>query len=354
MENEIVLADSKTSVKDEEEIDRIKNEINLTDTNSIVSYGAGAQRKSSEFIDQILSAIQTKELNETGEILTNLMGELQGFDASTAPKGFLSKLFSSAGSRITKVQASYTEVDRNISKVTETLEQHRRQLMQSNALLDKLYERSLDAIGELKLYILAGERKLVEINESVLPALRDKLEDGEDPLLVQQIRDLSDIADRFDKKVHDLKLTRAVYIQSLPQIRMQQANNSILIDKIHSSIVNAIPLWKSQMVLSLGLAHTNSALKAQHTVTETTNELLRRNSEMLKQNTVEIAKENERSIVDIETIRKANEDIISTIKEVVNIQAEGRVKRQSAETELKKLEVELKENILKSINNEGA
>jgi uncharacterized protein YaaN involved in tellurite resistance len=226
--------------------------------------------------------------------------------------------------------------------------------MQSNAMLDKLYEKSLQTIGDLKLYISAGEQKLVEVNNDTLPALRDKLGEEGDPLLVQQVRDLADSTERFDKKVHDLKLTRTVYIQTLPQIRMQQANNSILIDKIHSSIVNAIPLWKSQMVLSLGLAHTSNALKAQQSVTNATNELLRKNSEMLRQNTVETAKENERSIVDIETVRKANEDIINTIKEVVQIQAEGRAKRRSAEEELKKLEVELKENILKSIANEGS
>jgi uncharacterized protein YaaN involved in tellurite resistance len=349
----IVPADNNLSLKDEEEIGRIKGEINLYDTNSIVSYGASAQRKSSEFMDQILSAIKNNELSETGSILTKLMGDLQGFDSSTAPKGLLSKLFSSAGSRITKVRASYTEVEKNISEVTEILEKHRRQLMQSNSMLDKLYEKSLESIGDLKLYIAAGEQKLAEVHENILPALRDKLGEGNDPLLVQQVRDVSDASERFDKKIHDLKLTRTVYIQSLPQIRMQQANNSILIDKIHSSIVNAIPLWKAQMVLSLGLAHTSNALKAQTSVTETTNELLRRNSEMLKENTVEIARENERSIVDIETVRKANEDIINTIKEVVQIQAEGRAKRKSAEEELKKLETELKENILKSINNES-
>ncbi|MDR2105370.1 MAG: toxic anion resistance protein [Deferribacteraceae bacterium] len=354
MDSEIVLSEKEATPKQEEEIARIKGEINLYDTNSIVSYGANAQRKTSEFMDQILSAIKNEDLSGTGEILTNLMGELQSFDADTAPKGFLSKLFSSANSRIAKVKASYTEVDRNISQVTETLEQHRRQLMTSNSMLDKLYEKSLESIEELKLYITAGEQKMLDVQQDMLPALKEKLGEANDPLLVQQVRDVSDAADRFDKKIHDLKLTRTVYIQSLPQIRMQQANNSILIDKIHSSIVNAIPLWKAQMVLSLGLSHTSNALKAQQSVTNATNELLRRNSEMLRENTVEIARENERSIVDIETVRKANEDIINTIKEVVQIQAEGRSKRQSAEVELKKLETELKENILKSISNESA
>jgi uncharacterized protein YaaN involved in tellurite resistance len=354
MDSELVPFEKELSVKQEEEITRIKGEINLYDTNSIVTYGANAQRKTSEFMDQILSAIKNNELSETGVILTNLMGELQDFDAGTAPKGFLAKLFSSTSSRIAKVKASYTEVERNIAQVTETLESHRRQLMTSNAMLDKLYEKSLEAIEDLKLYITAGEQKMLDVQENLLPALKDKLGGGGDPLLVQQVRDLSDSSDRFDKKIHDLKLTRTIYIQSLPQIRMQQANNSILIDKIHSSIVNAIPLWKAQMVLSLGLTHTSNALKAQQSVTNATNELLRKNSEMLRENTVEIAKENERSIVDIETVRKANEDIINTIKEVVQIQAEGRSKRQAAEVELKKLESELKENILKSINHEGA
>jgi uncharacterized protein YaaN involved in tellurite resistance len=352
MENEIVPIGN--DIKDEAEVTRIKGEINLYDTNSIVSYGAGAQRKSSDVIDQILSAVKTNEMTETGSILTDLMGQLQGFDAGTAPKGLFSKLFSSANSRVAKVRATYADVEKNISEVTNKLEKHRQTLLRSNAMLDKLYEKSLETIGDLKLYIAAGEQKLLEVNDDMLPALRDKLGEGDDPLMVQQLRDLADASERFDKKVHDLKLTRTVYIQTLPQIRMQQANNSTLIDKIHSSIVNAIPLWKSQMVLSLGLAHTAGALKAQQTVTQTTNELLRKNSELLKQNTLETAKENERSIVDIETVRKANEDIISTLQEVMKIQAEGRAKRRSAEEELKKLETELKENILKSMSNEGA
>lgn len=331
-----------------EEVGRIKQSINLTDTNSIVTYGAQPQRKSSEFLDALLSSVKTKELNETGALLSSLMGDIQKFDAAGGQKNFIARLFNSAEGQLKKLRSTYMSVSKNVDSIIDTLEKNRLSLMQSNAMLDKLYERSVDYINEIKLYIVAGEEKIDEVNNGILPALKKETEKSNDELAVQRYRDLAEASVRFEKKIHDLKLTRTVYVQSLPQIRLQQGTNNTLIDKIHSSLVNAIPLWKSQMAIALGLAHTTNALRAQKAVTETTNELLKRNSELLRMSTTEAARENERSIIDINVIKKANSDILSTIKEIVQIQQEGRAKRVQAENELKKLETELKDNILRA------
>ncbi|MDR2870145.1 MAG: toxic anion resistance protein [Deferribacteraceae bacterium] len=330
------------------EVVKMKEELDLGDSNSIISFGAAAQSKTSGFVESILASTKAKDAGEAGILLSDLMGNLEKFNADAANKGnFITRIFSDAKSRINRLAASYQSVEVNIDKIVDQLEKHRMQLMQNTAMLDKLYDKNVDYVNELNLYIMAGEEKLAELNDTMLPALKAKSE--LDQLSAQQYRDLIDTSDRLDKKIHDLKLTRTVSLQSLPQIRLQQSGNNVLVDKIHSSIVNAIPLWKSQLVIALGLAQTGEALKAQRAVSETTNRLLQQNSEMLKISTIETAKEAERGIVDIETITKANEDIISTIKQVASIQQESRAKRQEAEQELKRLESELKANIIQAL-----
>lgn len=325
---------------------KLKESININDANGIIFFGAAAQRKTADFVDSILASTKTKDINEAGEILNDLMLNLKGFEANLENKGIVSRLFSNAKKRLEKLQNNYRSVENNIDRIVSSLEQHRKLLMQNNSMLDKLYEKNIDYIEELKLYIAAGEDKIGEINNEVLPALKTQAEQSGDQLVVQTYKDTLDALDRIERKVHDLKLTRTVSLQSLPQIRLQQGSNNVLVDKIHSSIVNAIPLWKGQMVIALGLAQTSNALKAQKAVSDTTNELLRKNSEMLKTSTIEAAKESERSLIDIQTISKANQDIITSIQEVANIHKEGKIKRQEAEKELTRLENELKQNIL--------
>ncbi|MDR2884034.1 MAG: toxic anion resistance protein [Deferribacteraceae bacterium] len=324
----------------------LKDEIDIYSSNSILAYGTAAQNKSSEFMTSILNAAQTKDIGDTGELLGDLMVNLKKFDANSKGGNFITRLFSSAKSQITSLQASYSSAETNINRITQELESHRRTLMENVALLDKLYEKNLEYAEELQLYITAGEEKLAEVRNETLPALKKTAEGSDNQLDAQRFKDTVDAENRLEKKITDLKLTRTIALQSLPQIRLQQSGSNVLVDKIHSSIVNSIPLWKGQMVLALGLNKNVNAIKAQQSVTQTTNELLRRNSELLKTSTIEAAKESERTIVDIDTLKKANEDIITSIQQVVAIQQEGRQKRQEAEAELVKLEKELKERLI--------
>ncbi len=349
----IIDADNLTQ-EESAEVLRIKDSLNINDSNAIITFGAQAQRKTSNFVDSLMESIKTKNLNEAGAILNNLMIEIKSFDTKAGePKNIISKLFSSAEKRIERLRGSYSSIEKNLTSIIDSLEKHRHQLIQSNAMLDKLYEKSVGNINEIRLYTIAGEQKLQEIDTQDLPALQAGANGADGQIGAQRYKDMIDARERLDKKIHDLKLTRAVYIQTLPQIRLQQASNNVLVDKIHSSIVNSIPLWKTQLAIALGLAHTTNALKAQKAVSDTTNELLRKNSELLKTTTIETAKENERSIIDIETIKKANDDIINTIKQVVQIQQEGRDKRRQAEEELQRIESELKNNIINAFNNKS-
>ena len=336
-----------------QEIAKYKEDIDLSDSNSILTFGAKAQEKTAGFVESILKSVKNKDAGEAGDLLNNLMVSLESFNSDVNGGNFISRMFSSAKTRMKKMKNSYQSVEGNVDSIVDSLEKHRTQLMNNTAVLDKLYEKNIEFIEDLNLYIKAGEEKISEINTAMLPALKAEAESSSDQLIAQKYKDLLDASDRLEKKVHDLKLTRTVSLQSLPQIRLQQSGNNVLVDKIHSSIVNSIPLWKSQMVIALGLAQTNSALQAQKAVTDTTNKLLRQNSEMLKTTTIETAKESERAIIDIDTIAKANEDIINTIKQVVNIQQESRAKRVEAEKELVRLETELKQNIISALEGNG-
>ena len=350
MENEITKANGLVlSAEQRTQVDEIKNSLDIHDTTAVLTFGAAAQRKSSDFVDVLLESVKPKELNAAGEAISELMSNIKGFDANTEEKGFLSRIFSSASKRIDKLRTNYTSVAKNVDKVVDTLENHRSLLMQDITMLDKLYDKNVGFADELNSYILAGEEKIIESQNTLLPELKAEAIATNDQLASQRYKDSLDAVERLDKKVHDLKLTRTVTLQSLPQIRLQQGTNNVLVEKIQSSIVNAIPLWKSQLVIALGLANTQEALKAQQMVTNTTNELLRKNSEMLKMNTVETAKAAETAVVDIETIKKANEDILSTIQEVARIQKEGREKRRESEVELKRLETELKNNLINAL-----
>jgi uncharacterized protein YaaN involved in tellurite resistance len=334
---------------EQNQVAELKNGLDIHDSTAIITFGASAQRKASDFVDALLDQSKTKELNEAGDAINQLVVNIKGFDANAEEGGFLAKLFSSAEKRIEKLRTNYRSVSENVERVVDNLERHRGLLMQDVAMLDKLYEKNVRYADELRYYIVAGEEKIVEVRDEVLPAMKAEAEASQDQIPAQRYKDVVSALDRLEKKVHDLKLTRTVTLQMLPQIRLQQGSNTVLVEKIQSSIVNAIPLWKSQLVIALGLANTENALKAQQLITDTTNELLRKNSEMLKTGTIETAKAAERGIVDIETIKKANEDILSTIQEVAAIQKEGRTKRLEAESELKRIESELKENLIKAL-----
>ncbi len=340
------------SAAEQAELVKLKDSIDINSSNAILSYGAAVQRKSAEFISSVLENTKTKDLGEAGNLLGDLMVNLKKFDAGASSKGnFVTNFFSSAKSRLAKLQNSYRNAETNIDKIVDELERHRMILMQNVAMLDKLYDKNLEYANDLRLYIAGGEAKLAELRETYLPALRQEAGMSDDHLTAQRYKDATDAENRLEKKVHDLKLTRTVTLQSLPQIRLQQSSNNVLVDKIHSSIVNSIPLWKGQMVIALGLAQTANALRAQKAVTDTTNELLRKNSEMLKTATVETARESERAIVDIDVIKKANSDIIASIQQVMTIQEEGRKKRRESEEEIKRLELEMKERLINAVTN---
>lgn len=330
----------------------IKEKINLKDSMAVISYGAAAQQKSSEFVDRVLSVTRTNDFGESGEMLASLVVSIKSFDAEAQGGNFITRFFYSAKSRIEKIQKSYAYAEKNIDAIVDNLEKHRRNLMQDVSMLDAMYNKTVDYLNDLENYIQAGDQKIMEMNKTVLPEMKKNLDRNAGQLEIQEYRDTAEALNRFEKRIHDLKLTKSVTLQLLPQIRLQQTNNSILVDKINSSIVNSIPLWKSQMIIALSLSHTQSALSAQKAVTEATNEMLRRNSEMLKIATVETAKEAERPIIDINAIKKANDDIVSAIRQVTAIQKESRLKRRDAEKEIELINAELKENIKKALMQE--
>ncbi len=325
-------------------VEQFAAKIDVTDPNIVLNYGVGAQQKVANFSDNALSSVQTKDLGEVGDMISDLVGELREFDAEEK-SGFFG-LFKSKGSKISQFRAKYEKADVNIEKITAALESHQVRLMKDVAILDQLYEVNLTNFKELSMYILAGKKRLEEVRSGELVQLTEKAKRSNLPEDVQAAKDLNDKLERFEKKISDLELTRAISIQMAPQIRMIQNNNSIMSEKIQTTIVNTIPLWKSQMVIALGLSHSQQALKAQQQVTDITNELLKKNAEMLKVSTIETAKAAERGIVDIETLRQTNETLISTLDEVVQIQNEGRAKRKEAEAELGRIENQLKQKLL--------
>ena len=327
-------------------IDDFSKKIDVTDSNLVFSYGAAAQQNISQFSDVALKNVQTKDLDEVGDMIASLVTELKSFDTDEKEDRGLLGLFKKKGRDLATMKAKYDHTETNVNRIVEALEKHQIQLLKDIAMLDKLYEQNLSYFKELSMYIVAGKKRLEDFRANELQEAREKAERTKLPEDAQAAKDLSDKADRFEKKLYDLELTRNISIQMAPQIRLIQSSNQIMAEKIQTSLLNTIPLWKSQMVLALGIAHTQSAMEAQHAVTELTNSLLNKNAEKLHMATVETAKEAERGIVDIETLRNTNKLLIETMDEVLNIQQQGREKRRSAEQELAQIEGELRRKIL--------
>lgn len=321
-------------------------QIDLTNSNMILQYGAGTQKKMADFSENALDNVKTKDLGEVGELLSGVVRELKNFDEEEE-KGFFG-LFKKQANKIQSLKAKYSRAETNIDQICKVLEGHQVQLLKDIAILDKMYELNLTYFKELTMYILAGRRKLQEVRSGQLKELLRKAENSGLAEDAQAARDLEAMCARFEKKLHDLELTRTISIQTAPQIRLVQNNDTIMAEKIQSTIVNTIPLWKSQMVLALGVAHSAQAAAAHREVTDMTNELLKKNAETLKMATLETARESERGIVDMETLKMTNETLISTLDEVMQIQREGREKRGEAEAEIRRLERELKEKLLKT------
>ncbi len=319
--------------------------IDITDSNLVLQYGAAAQKNVAGFSENALSSVRTKDLGEVGKSLSELVVELKGFGEEEEKKGLFG-LFKKTGNKLEAMKAQYSKVEANVDKIARELEQHQVTLMKDVAMFDQMYELNLKYYKELTMYILAGKRKLSDVQANELPALKAKAEQTGAQEDAQAYNDLVQMCDRFEKKLHDLELTRMISVQMGPQTRLLQNNDTLMVEKIQSSLVNTIPLWKSQMVLALGLEHGRQATAAQSAVTNMTNELLKKNADMLKMGTIETAREAERSVVDIETLQHTNEQLISTLDEVLNIQKEGAAKRKAAEAELGRIEGELKQKLM--------
>lgn len=318
--------------------------IDIENTNQILQYGAGTQKKMADFSDTALENVKTQDLGEIGELINNVVGELKDFDVQEEGKFF--GFFRKQTSKIENLKNKYDKAQANVEKITDSLQQHQVRLMKDSAMLDKMYEQNLNYFKELTMYILAGKKKLEETRNGKLAEMKNKATLSGLPEDAQAARDLDEKCSRFEKKLHDLELTRTIAMQTAPQIRLIQNNDTVMVEKIQTTIVNTIPLWKSQMVLALGIAHSAEAAQAQRQVTDITNELLRKNAETLHMATVETAKESERGIVDLETLQKTNADLIQTLDDVMRIQMEGRQKRQAAEMEMHRMEEELKRKLL--------
>ena len=318
--------------------------IDIENTNQILQYGAGTQKKMADFSDTALENVKTQDLGEIGELISNVGGELKDFDVQEEGKFF--GFFRKQTSKIENLKNKYDKAQANVEKITDSLQQHQVRLMKDSAMLDKMYEQNLNYFKELTMYILAGKKKLEETRNGKLAEMKNKAALSGLPEDAQAARDLDEKCSRFEKKLHDLELTRTIAMQTAPQIRLIQNNDTVMVEKIQTTIVNTIPLWKSQMVLALGIAHSAEAAQAQRQVTDITNELLRKNAETLHMATVETAKESERGIVDLETLQKTNADLIQTLDDVMRIQMEGRQKRQAAEMEMHRMEEELKRKLL--------
>lgn len=318
--------------------------IDIENTNQILQYGAGTQEKMADFSDTALENVKTQDLGEIGELISNVVGELKDFDVQEEGKFF--GFFRKQTSKMENLKNKYDKAQANVEKITDSLQQHQVRLMKDSAMLDKMYEQNLNYFKELTMYILAGKKKLEETRNGKLAEMKNKAALSGLPEDAQAARDLDEKCSRFEKKLHDLELTRTIAMQTAPQIRLIQNNDTVMVEKIQTTIVNTIPLWKSQMVLALGIAHSAEAAQAQRQVTDITNELLRKNAETLHMATVETAKESERGIVDLETLQKTNADLIQTLDDVMRIQMEGRQKRQAAEMEMHRMEEELKRKLL--------
>ena len=342
------LDDSQLTEAEKKAIDDFISKVDIGNPDHVLLYGADAQRKIADFSQTALDAVKTQDTGEVGNMLVNLVAELKGFQKdSEEPKG-LAKIFSKAEDKITRMQARYNKVSVNVENIANSLEGYQAQLLKDVAMFDRLYDQNNDYFHQLTLYIIAGDKKLAQIRENDLKALQAKAEASGDAMDAQKANDLAAQCDRFEKKLHDLKLTRQVAIQMAPQIRLLQNNDSLLVERIQSTLSNTLPLWKSQMVLALGMHHSQEALKAQTAVTDMTNDLLKKNAEALKIGTIQTAKEAERGIIDIETLVQTNQDLIDTINQVMEIQSQGHAKRIEAEKTLYNMEAELKKKLLNS------
>ena len=341
----VELDDSMLSEAEKKAVEEFSKKIDVMDSNLILQYGAAAQKNVAGFSESALSSVRTKDLGEVGKSLSELVVELKGFGEEEEKKGLFGK-FKKAGNKLEVMKAQYSKVEGNVDKIVRELEQHQVTLMKDVAMFDQMYELNLKYYKELTMYILAGKKKLQEVRENELPALRAKAEQTGAQEDAQRYNDLVQMCERFEKKLHDLELTRMISIQMGPQTRLLQNNDTLMVEKIQSSLVNTIPLWKSQMVLALGMEHGRQATAAQSAVTEMTNELLKKNADMLKMGTIQTAKEAERSVVSIETLQHTNQQLISTLDEVLNIQREGAQKRKEAEVELGRIEGELRAKLM--------
>ena len=342
----VKVEDTPLSPEEQKMVDDFAEKIDITNSQMVLQYGAASQKKLSDFSETALSRVKTKDMGETGELITGLISELQGFDANAEqPKGIFG-FFKKAGNNLEQLKTKYENADKNVERIRAQLEDHQVVLMKDITMLDKMYQLNLVYFKELTMYILAGKKKLEEVRGGELKEANAKAQRTQLPEDAQAARDLADMCDRFEKKLYDLQLTRNISIQMGPQIRLIQANDTMMAEKIQTTIVNTIPLWKNQMVLALGIAHSQEAMKAERAVTDATNDLLRRNAATLKQGTIDIAKESERGIVDIETLKETNKQLIETLDELNKIRADGKAKRANAEQELGRIEGELRAKLL--------
>ena len=341
----VQMDENLLSDAEKQAVEEFSKKIDLTDSQMILQYGAAAQKNVAGFSENALNSVRTKDLGEVGKSLSDLVVELKGFGEEEEKKGLFG-LFKKTGNKLEAMKAQYAKVESNVDKIARELEQHQVTLLKDVAMLDQMYELNLKYYKELTMYILAGKKRLEAVRTTELPTLKAKAEASGAQEDAQAYNDLVQLCDRFEKKLHDLELTRMISIQMGPQTRLLQNNDTLMVEKIQSSLVNTIPLWKSQMVLALGLEHGRQATAAQAAVTEMTNELLKKNADMLKMGTVATAREAERSVVDIETLQHTNQQLISTLDEVLNIQKEGAAKRKAAEAELGRIEGELKQKLL--------
>ena len=340
------LENTKLTEAEQKMVDDFSEKIDLNDSGIVLQYGSAAQKKIADFSDNALEGVRTKDLGEVGNMITDLVAELKGFNIEPEEKKGFFSIFKKAGSGIAKLKTKYDKAEVNVDRITDVLEDHQNQLLTDIVMLDKMYENNLSYFKELSMYILAGKKKLEQERATTLIELEEKAKTSGLAEDAQAANDFANLCDRFEKKLHDLEMTRTISIQMAPQIRLIQNGDTLMAEKIQSTINNTIPLWKNQMVLALGLAHSKAAVEAQREVSDLTNELLKKNAEALKTGTVAIAEESERSIVDIETVRYTNEQLISTLDEVLRIADEGRAKRLAAENEMIMIENELKTKLL--------
>ena len=339
------MTEDVLSAEERQMVENFSKQIDIRNSAAILQYGVGTQKKMADFSEEALAKVTTKDLGEVGDLLENVVKELKSFDAVEEEKGLFG-IFKRGTNKIQALKTKYAKAEGNIEQIVQTLEKHQIQLLKDSATMDKMYALNLNYFKELSMYILAGKKKLQEVREGELKELTLKAQMSNLPEDAQAAKDLDSMCQRFEKKIHDLELTRMISIQTAPQIRLVQGNDTLMAEKIQSTLVNTIPLWKSQMVLALGVAHASQAAKAQREVTDMTNALLRKNAETLKMATIDAAKESERGIVDIETLKHTNENLISTFDEIMNIQKEGHQQRMEAEAEMNRLEEEFKKKLL--------